>query len=979
MRSFLLVSVLPPEPDWAAYVTEVLAKTPEKPPQRQSWPPPPVTTLPNGTDDSVALDPSLDGFAVPLRPFVDHARDEIVRGAANLANLDLDAVCDQFADELSQQLVTIAARTLVLELNVARVSGRLTGDTGRERFTDFLRQLAGRAGLTALFAEYPVLAQLLAQSCRHAVDARLEQLHRFAADRDAIVGTLLGGTDPGQLRSVDGHRGDRHQRGRAVAIMRFADGRSVVYKPRSQAFQHHFGDFVGFLNAKVPGLGLWAPSTLPRPGYGWVEFVERRPCADRIEVDRFYRRQGTLLALLYAIDATDIHYENLIAAGDQPVLVDVETLFHPTLDAATTIGPDPAQRVLRSSVSRTALLPYLIVGEHGAADLSGLGGDRGTTFPFDSVSWDASGTDEMRLVRRPAEVRGGANRPRLAGRDVDPADYRRALLTGFRAGYDAIVAHRDELLGLVDRCTTDDIRVVIRPTRAYATLLDEATHPDVLRAAADRDALFEVLSADSAHNPIAQRVVPFELADLWAGDVPLFTSRPGSRDLWTAVGERVPDLLPRPTLDAVTAKIMGMDEVDRLDQEWLITAAFAARTGRADHRGGHLAPSPAASSVPDPRRLLAAACGIADQIIGTSRQDERRANWLGLEQVDGRHWAILPMGAGLGDGYCGVALFLAQLSQLTGSSRYRDLARKAVTPIPWLFDSFTADRDLASIVGPGAFTGIGGICYTLARLGTLLDDAEIRSWLPRGVELMSALDEGSAGIATGQAGGLLAMLAVHAETGMAPAAEAAHVIAGRLADARPDPAGEPLPVTGFAGGPAGIAHAMRRYAASGLAQRPARQATKPMLVADTDGWCGGRSGLLVAAADLLAEPLDAAFHQDIDHAVAALDERRPLRDLSLCHGELGVAEGLTVLVRHGHDAAERAAVRYAARVLGALDRDGPLCGTPGEVTSPGLLTGLAGIGYGLLRLGFADRVPSVLSLEPEFKPAAPNVSIGNDD
>jgi lantibiotic modifying enzyme len=51
-------------------------------------------------------------------------------------------------------------------------------------------------------------------------------------------------------------------------------------------------------------------------------------------------------------------------------------------------------------------------------------------------------------------------------------------------------------------------------------------------------------------------------------------------------------------------------------------------------------------------------------------------------------------------------------------------------------------------------------------------------------------------------------------------------------------------------------------------------------------------------------------------------------------------------------------------VLDAIDRYGPGCGTPGAVSSPGLLNGLAGIGYGLLRLGFGDRVPSVLLLQP---------------
>jgi lantibiotic modifying enzyme len=50
-------------------------------------------------------------------------------------------------------------------------------------------------------------------------------------------------------------------------------------------------------------------------------------------------------------------------------------------------------------------------------------------------------------------------------------------------------------------------------------------------------------------------------------------------------------------------------------------------------------------------------------------------------------------------------------------------------------------------------------------------------------------------------------------------------------------------------------------------------------------------------------------------------------------------------------------------VLGSLDQYGARCGTPNEVPTPGLLCGLAGIGYGLLRLGFADQVPSVLLLD----------------
>jgi hypothetical protein len=56
--------------------------------------------------------------------------------------------------------------------------------------------------------------------------------------------------------------------------------------------------------------------------------------------------------------------------------------------------------------------------------------------------------------------------------------------------------------------------------------------------------------------------------------------------------------------------------------------------------------------------------------------------------------------------------------------------------------------------------------------------------------------------------------------------------------------------------------------------------------------------------------------------------------------------------------------RHADRILTAVQRNEPCCAPSGEVPTPGLLDGLAGVGYGLLRLGFPDVVPSVLVLAP---------------
>ena len=911
-------------------------------------------------------------FAIPLRPLVIGAADRMVSRARRFLaahDADLPAVAEVFTDLLGRRLVSIAARAMVLELNVWRRQGRLTGADTSDRFADFIRQLAEPAGLAALFSEFPVLARLLGQACQFAADAQLELLARFTTDRASIMHTLFPDNDPGPIVAIQAWQGDVHRRGRAVAILVFASGERVVYKPRDVEAHARLALLIDRLNQVTSDLDLRLPTTVVGAGYGWVEFVAAKPMTDAADADRFYRRQGALLALLHAVHASDVHCENLIACGDQPVLVDAETLFHPTLLAPFS-SPDPATVALSESVYRTALLPFMIVGENGAMDLSGLGGDRGKTMPVDLVDWDFPATDQMRLARRAKAFEGALNRPRLADRELDPGDHEPALLEGFRLAYDAITRHRNEFRVLIESWADVEVRVVVRPTQGYATLLDESTHPDVLRDALDRDRVLDLLWTGSAGDPLRWQVSQYESVELWAGDVPYFAGRPSGLDVWSSEGLRVPGRYERPGLRAALDKLDAMGEVDRRDQEWIITATLATRHPAGGHRGEAPVPGPIAGTAAQPDRLLASACAIADGIVARSMAGADRVNWLGLELVDETQWLVLPMGAGLANGYVGVALFLAQLAELSGIDRYREVARSAIGAVPTLFDTLTDRDDLISAIGCGGLYGLGGVGYGLARLATLLADAGVRRWVQRAVALAETAmaPPGPSGWASGHAGCLAAMAAIDIELGLSPAARVATASADRLLEVigRADR----MPPNGFADGGAGIGWALGRFAEisgepryAGPARDMVRRAGDSRSAdAESSGWCSGSAGLQLAR---LGGPDSAGTPEDLARAVDTIADRPVLRDLSLCHGELGIADVLTVLATtHRLPAAVSARRRRAGLVLDAIDRYGPTCGTPGGVPTPGLLNGLAGIGYGLLRLGFPDRVPSVLLLEP---------------
>ncbi|GFN04006.1 lanthionine synthetase [Streptomyces microflavus] len=813
------------EPDWVSFVRDVIADAP------------PEAVIAERDH------PGLTGFALVVAPFAERAAGRLLTSPSNNAvragtAVGLAPVLEDFRSHLTRRLARLAARTLVLELHKARRAGRLAGDGPEARFRDFLRLTAARDGLAAFLTAYPVLARILARTSLAAADALTEMLGRLADDRElldasgvlgdrapgAAPGAPAAGRGPRALTGVEAGAGDSHRGGRSVMILRFTDGSRLVYKPRPLAAHRHFNTLVEWFGSLPGAPSLRALRVLDRGDYGWVEFVEERPCSSTAETHLFYRRQGALLALLHLLDGTDLHQENLIACGPHPVLVDVETLFHPPLSQAHSA--DPAARALHDSVHRVGLLPQLLVGDSAALDVSAIGGGRAAASPIETADWADAGRDTMRLVRRSARFTESANRPRLQGVPADPSAYTDSLCEGFRAGYTSISDYRDELLGrrgLLTDFAQDEVRVVPRPTWTYTTLLDESTHPDLMRDAAERHQVLSLLRTPTLGVPALPGLEDEEIEELWAGDVPVFLTRPGSTDLWSGTGRAVP-VAPGPTgLARVEEKVRAMDTVDRQDQERIIRAAMVSTSSEPPHRAEGGARARTAATAPEPEQLLSAARSVGDQLVSLAYRHKERTNWIGLELLGERYWRLAPMAADLASGYTGPALFLAQLAALTGAERYAETAREALAPVPGLLDALHGRVDDLMVLGSGAFAGLGGIAYALAEVGSLLGDRAVLDLAGPATRLACAASaaEDGYGVRGGAAGGLVSLLAVHRTTGRAEAWRGAERCAERISIA-------PLPVAGgFAEGAAGIGWALLRFAAAGAVSSTVRRGCGP--------------------------------------------------------------------------------------------------------------------------------------------------------
>lgn len=968
----------------------------------------PDAALPDPPDPGLKRFGATGGFFNLVRPLYAMGYHELQAGIDALVRAHADlpfnpkTIARTMGLFLTRPMLNAMTRTLILELNVARLREELTGETGEARFACFVASLERTDVRARLFGEYPVLARNLLRVVDYWKRACLEFLTHLSCDWADIQTTFFDGVSPGPLAELTMGEGDTHRGGRTVISLRFQSDARLIYKPRSLAVERHFQELLAWLNARSDLPDFRRLVVLDREDRGWVEFAEHKGCDTTEQLTHFYLRQGAYLALLHALEANDFHSENLIASGEHPVLVDLESLFHPRL---LEDMPEEKRRgigyFMAFSVLRIGMLPRHSNKED--YDGSGLGHTRQQLTPVPIVRWDDVGTDEMKVVRKRVPLKARENLPRLGEEPIRVLDYSDQIESGFVRMYQCLVDHREALLAPGSPLAAfagDEVRVILRPTNVYTRMLVEATHPNLLRDALDRERFLDRLWLGTLKNETMARLVAHEKHDMACNDVPLFTTRPGSRHLFSASGVPVPDFLERCSMVSVRARLEAMDARDMEWQRRLIRGSLTALYMGESHLswGSYepVADPPAAT----PEALAAAARAVGDRLVELAFVDDDKADWMCLSMVGDRHWSLRPSDWDFYDGLPGIILFLAYLGQVTGESGYTDLARRGLESLRGRIP--TEEMDEVRLLG---LSGLGGVIYCYSHLGALWQDAELSAeaealaeTLPEHLDSCPADD-----IIGGAAGAIAALLALHRVTESARLLDIARLCADHLLTrARPMERGlgwceeDGLALGGFSHGSSGYAlvflaladacdhapyaeaaHEALRYERTLFSESHAnwydlREKESFQEAVDKQSfmvaWCHGAPGIGLARLAMLPFLDTAETRAELAVALATTCRLGFGGNHSLCHGDLGNLELVFEAGQVLDDAELRSQAEHiAAVILASFKQHGWMCGVPMGVETPGFMTGLAGIGYQLLRLAHPEQLPSALSL------AAPRV------
>jgi type 2 lantibiotic biosynthesis protein LanM len=960
-----------------------------------------------------------------LLPFIYFARQKLTVSGASYYHLLSDTAHATLERTLLLWLSHLSSPSLELEFSVFRASKQSTvvrllqksiDNYSKQHYRHFIKGILTK-GMLIFFQEYPVLARLMATVTNLWVDATKEFLCCLASDWSEIQKTFQPEAELGQVVAIKPSLSDRHNNGRSVMVIAFASGLKLVYKPKNLGTEQAYAKLLAWLNDQGIPLQFKILKVINRLTYGWVEFVEASSCNDKEEVRRYYQRAGMQLCLVHVLGAIDLHSGNIIACGEHPILIDLETLMHPRMhefqnSEATKGAKSLAMQQLWQSVIRTNLLPRWEFGLVGvqALDLSGFGEVSQQEMVVQGSKWLNINTDAMMVRHENLNIQPRANTPSLHGINLSLNDYYKEIIDGFEQMYRFLMEQRQALLASDSPLALlghQLVRFVFRHTRFYSLILKRTLDPKFMRDGAERSIQLDILSREmlkSDTKPLFWSLLKIEQQALEQMDIPLLTARSDSKALVVASNKSIDNCFPEPSFNLVVSYLNQLNNEDLAQQIELIRGSLYARTASETH-GYSISDTfsftfekvtPIKQS-----EILQQAIAIAKKLQKEAiNSKDNSATWIAPQYIlESKRFQLQPMGYSLYDGSCGVALFLAALEKVTGGSGFRELALAALQPLCQDLRGSTS-ANIPKEFGIGGAIGCSSFVYVLVRISQFLKEPILLDYAKQAASLItpdSITTDNKFDIMSGTAGTIFGLLALHTTSPDSEVLEQAvscgrHLLNNRVTSdsgyqtwATLD---RKLLLTGFSHGAAGIAYALLRlYQATGEdifleAAQEAITYESSVFIPEIGNWpdfhspptaegftcmcswCHGAPGIglaRVAGLDILdtneiRQDIEVAVNTTKRHKLSAMDH--------LCCGNLGRVEFLFTAGRKlSQPQLQEKAMTQAAQVLIRAKQRGSF--GYGSILDfhPGFFQGAAGIGYELLRLAYPDQLPSVLLWE----------------
>lgn len=509
------------------------------------------------------MEPETIDFSYMLRPFIYFFKKEIEKET----NYDFEMQGQEaFYIHLTKDLVRISSKTIVFDLHEQKRKYGFEGETSNKRFEYYMKKRFGnKSALLEFFEEYPVLLRLLTerlifhiQNYKEFVRAVQHSLLRFE--------TTFSIASPYKISNTTVGAGDSHEKAKTVILFEL-NGHRLVFKYKNLTIGEKFNEFLEYLEKKT-GKQFFRIKRIVEENYCIEDYVTNQECKTEDQVKNFYHRFGEYVALAYLLCGNDFHYENLVAHGEFPVLIDVETFIQNESPIKRGDNPFIELEVKKyNSVLSSALLPFQAFGNRVEPMADGVAKGQGIRIsafdgktqksPHKGLGLVNVNSDEVKFDFIEYELEGAHNIPIFNGKEVDAQKYKTEVVKGFDDICNYFINNVEDILLVINRIFSNLIvRNVIKSTQRYTDMLEYSCHPKCMKDFVEREKLFENLWAFEYKNKSA---ITHEIKDLLVNDVPIFFNNTSKCDLISSQGEIVKDFYEKTAIDCVTERIKKFD------------------------------------------------------------------------------------------------------------------------------------------------------------------------------------------------------------------------------------------------------------------------------------------------------------------------------------------------------------------------------------------------------------------------------------
>lgn len=902
-------------------------------------------------------------------------------------------------------------RTIILEINVARERNLLKGETPEERFAYYITDLlCEKDYLEQLYMEYKGLTILLFETIQNHINYFVEILNITEKEKENLERTF---GKLGKVANIELSAGDSHSKGKTVGIITFVNDTKLVFKPHSMQLDKSFNDLIAFINDKKYKniLDLKYAQIYANNDYGWMEYIEFKVCENKSQVSSFYKRIGQYLCVLYSLNAKDFHHENLIACGEHPYLIDLEALLHIGIQEVDTDSvQDVVSNLIAESVYSIYLLPTRSLfneenGEVNVLDIGGTGTNTIQKSPFRALQISENNTDTIRIKKDYSIVNIEKNNPQLGNTVINSGDFIENIQEGFENMYNCIMQNKSEYLSLVEGLFSfNKCRIICKPTFMYSQLLQSSMHPELLREPIHRSIFLNRIGlAEFIGN--SENISYNEYLDLLEGDIPYFSVYANEKDLINSRNEKVggSPLVYSP-IESVRNKINNFSQQDLKLQTNIIDFTFM-HSAKSKEINKSVVKFSSEIEIKEKsqnrQQYLETAIKIGEILLENSLQNSNNTErtWVTL-MVSGKSEVFTRLSWAEHDlykGNSGIALYFSFLGSLTGEEKFKKAAIESIQPCIRILD--TIDEHPHISIDIGAFTGISGVIYSLFHIGENLNDNALKQKAYKYTDyLINNLNKvNKFEIISGASGALSVLMSLYNLTfemerkrDLLYKAEVIgnHIINNvtELDDKRIfwGPLHESEGYTGFAHGTSGITTSLIRLYQINKDERILKTIQKALNFenslfsnekqnwktnfakeAKSVAWCHGASGILLNRGLLQKFGyVDNQIANDLNIALGTSIEKGFGTSNILCHGITG---NLAIFyeiadILNDQSLKNRCDTTYL-NLYNNYIKDNWDKNSFRSVNVYGLMIGLSGIGYSLLKYGCEYDMPNVLWLE----------------